>query len=99
MSFTTFVPQGQTYLIGVSAVNISQGANLVVYRVRCLATAYLTWGTTSGVTAAGAPAGGTPVTNTIGMSTGGIETFTLPPNAWLISTLAASFEVTAGEGI
>jgi hypothetical protein len=40
----------------------------------------------------------TPAVNTIGMTTGGVETFTLPQNAYFKSSVANGFEVTPGEG-
>jgi hypothetical protein len=100
MSLTsTFMPSGPTVLVGASAVQANATSGSAVnYRVRCLVSAYLTWGG-AGISAAGAPSAGSPVTNTIGMTAGGIETFTFPANSSFISSVAASFEVTPGEGL
>lgn len=93
---STFQPQGPTVLIGVSALQVpigtTGGGGAVTYRVRCLITAYLTWGNAS-VAAVGGPGA-----NTLGMTAGGIETFTFPAQCFFISNVGASFEVTPGEG-
>ena len=105
---STFTPKGPTYLIGISAVqaNASNPSEASTsYRVRCLATAYLEWVTNNDVGApppvltVTAPSAGVPQTNTMGMTIGGVETFTLPPNAWFQSSVAAAFEITPGEGV
>ena len=104
---SAFTPYGSvgTVLVGVSAVQVlaatggGAGSSGQSFRVRCLVTAYLTWGTGSGVTAVGAPSAGTPSANTIGMSAGQVEVFSFPPLAYFISTVAASFEITCGEGV
>jgi hypothetical protein len=100
---SAFNPQGSTVLVGTSAVQVpgasSPGGSSGGFRVRCLISGYLTWGQTSGVTAAGAPSGGSPVAATVGMSAGATETFKLPPQSYFISNVAASFEITPGEGV
>lgn len=95
---TTFKPQGPTTLVGVTAVQVDQGqAGSSTIRVRCLVTAYLTWGVASTITAAGAP-GATPVVNTVGLTAGTVETFEIPIRMFFISSVAAAFEVTPGMG-
>jgi hypothetical protein len=97
---TTFSPLTSTYQIGAAAVQVApkdlSGA-VSTYRVRCLASGYLTWGQTSGVAAAGAP-GASPVANTVGLTTGGVGYLQLPPGVYFISSVAAGFEVTGGQG-
>ena len=97
MSLTsTFQPLGATVLIGTGALQVpigSSGGSATVYRVRCLVTAYITWG--NGLVAA---VGG-PGVNTLGMTAGGIETFTFPAQSFFISNVAASFEMTPGDGM
>ena len=96
---TTFTPLTPTFLVGVSQIQVAPkdlGSAVSTYRVRCLTAAYLTWGPT-GVTALGAPgAGGTP--NTIGLATGGVIYLQVPPGVFFISSVAASFEITGGQG-
>jgi hypothetical protein len=102
---STFTPKGPTVLVTTSvvqALSTSDSDRATSYRVRCLATGYLTW-TSSEVSAtptltAAAPTAATPAVNTLGMTTGGVETFTLPQNAFFKSSVANGFEVTPGEG-
>lgn len=100
MSLTsTFTPQGPTVLVGVTAVQIPNNITpsqfgSTTYRVRCLVTAYLTWGQASTVAAVGGPG-----TNTLGMTAGGVETFILPGQNYFIANVAAAFEMTPGEGM
>ena len=105
---STFTPKGPTYLVGITPIQASPynpNEASTSYRVRCLATAYLAWVTNNDVGApppvitATAPSAGVSQANTMGMTIGGVETFTLPPNAWFISSVAAAFEVTPGEGV
>lgn len=99
---SAFQLQGQTFLVGVSAVQVvgaGSGVTTSTVRIRCLVSAYLTVGGTSAVTAAGAPGAGSPVSNTIGMSAGGVEVLSMGVGNWFISNVAASFEVTVGEGL
>jgi hypothetical protein len=49
--------------------------------------------------AAVAPSAGVPSPNTLGMAVGTVEKFTLGPNMYFISSNAAGFEVTPGEGV
>lgn len=99
MSLTSaFQPLGPTVSVSTTPVQVpassTPGGSAVNFRVRCIATAYLTWGQSSTVTAVG---GVGP--NTIGMSTGGVESFTFPPQSFFISNVATSFEVTPGDGL
>lgn len=102
---STFTPKGPTYLVGTATVQCSSavGEQCTSYRIRCLASGYLAWAasqtTTAPVLTATAPANGVPSTNTIGMTIGGVETLSLPQNAWFESSVAAGFEVTPGEGV
>jgi hypothetical protein len=90
-----FEPQGATVLIGVSALQVpSSNISQRSCRVRCLVSAYLTWGATSGVAAVGGPGA-----NTIGMTAGTVESFIFPANSFFISNVAASFEISPGEGL
>lgn len=100
---TTFRPMGNTVLVGtaaVAAVNKESAMGVSSFRVRCLVAAYLTWGPTAAVTAAGAPtAGNAGVANTLGMPAGGNAMYIeVPPGSFFISSVAASFEVTPGAG-
>ncbi len=99
---TTFKPLGPTTLVGVTAVapmTKDAAGGVTTFRLRCLATAYLTWGPSSSITAAGAPSAGTPSSNTIGMTTGGNAAYIeVPAGSFFISSVAASFEVTPGSG-
>lgn len=110
MQDSTFTPAGPTVLVGTVLVQVDPPGNNTVqrtsYRVRCLATGYLSWtpmiaanATSTAITASTAPANLVPSANTIGMAGGTVETFTLPQNAWFISSVAAGFEVTPGEGL
>ena len=96
---TTFRPLGPTVLVGTAAV--SPGAHLSsgcsTFRVRCLVSAYLGWGNDN-VGAPVAPAAGVPAVNTLGFSAGDIAYVELPYNVFFISSVAASFEVTPGQG-
>lgn len=98
---TTFHPITQTVLVGTSAVQVAidtqQDNN--TFRVVCKVAAYLTWGNSSSLTAKGAPAAGVPVMNTLGMATvGTVMYIEVPSNAFFISNVAASFEITGGKG-
>lgn len=106
---STFTPAvgGQTWLVGTSSVQPNPPgiiqAQLTSCRVRCLATGYLTYaamlgGNANPSVASTTVAAGAPAVNTIGMTTGGIETFQFPQNAWFISSVAGGFEITFGEG-
>lgn len=96
---TTFRPLGPTQLVGVTplqAADLSSGCS--TFRVRCLVAGYLSWGSSSAVTAKGAPAAGSPVADTLGMAAGAVAYLELPYNSWFISNVAAAFEVTPGQG-
>jgi hypothetical protein len=98
---TVFKPAAPLTLVGVTAVQPCPGQNgtgIYTFHVRCLATAYLTWGRNAAVVAAGAPAAGVPSPNTVGMTIGGVETFEIPGDSFFISTVAASFELIGGSG-
>lgn len=100
---TTFKPATPTVLVGATAVAVvDKGAyqGVTTFRVRCVnvAAQYLTWGPTSGVTAAGAPIAGTPVQNTIGLAAAGVAYIEVPSASFFIASAAASFEVTGGTG-
>lgn len=105
---------GQTFLVGVTRIQVpayggqgNTGATATSYRVRCLVSGYLQFAvssiaaglTTAPTMSAGAPADAVPVTNTIGMTAGQTEVFDLPMNCWFLSSVAAGFEVTPGEGV
>ena len=96
---TTFRPLGPTSLVGVAAVasgaHLSSGCS--TFRVRCLVAAYLSWGNAS-VGAPVAPAAGVPSANTLGFNAGDVAYVELPYNVFFISSVAASFEVTPGQG-
>jgi hypothetical protein len=102
---STFTPKGPTILVTTAvqqALPTVDNDRATSYRVRCLATGYLAWASAEvsappTITAA-APTGAVPAVNTIGMTTGGVETFTLPQNAYFKSSVANGFEVTPGEG-
>jgi hypothetical protein len=101
MQDATFAPYGSVYLIGTTPVQVltTNNVNPTSYRIRCLVTGYISWGPNSGVPTPTAPTAGVPSPTTLGMSAGGIETFTLPPNGYFQSSNAAGFEVIAGEGV
>ena len=94
----TFSPAGPSVLVGVTAVQVpctaGSGVTGFSFRVRCLVAAYLTWGSTSGVTAVGGPG-----VNTLGMAAGGVETFAFPAASWFIANVAAAFEISPGDGM
>jgi hypothetical protein len=96
-----FQPQGSTFLVGTSAVQITSSTGACCYRVRNLAAAaqYFTWGNSSSVTSNGAPSAGNPSANTVGLAANGIEIYQLPGNVWMIASSATGFEVTPGEGV
>lgn len=104
-----FTPQGKTYLVSTSTVQIPTTTNTyaVSYRVRNLSTntAYFAWapalpdGTAVTISSVTVPVAGTPSANVIGMFPESVEVFTLPPNVWLKSDTADAFEVIPGEGI
>jgi hypothetical protein len=104
-----FTPRGKTYLVTTSDVQIQtqDNMNAISYRVRNITTgtAYFGWkpadplGGTVAIGSVAAPSAGTPKQNIIGMFPESVEVFTLPPNVWLKSDTADSFEVIAGEGI
>jgi hypothetical protein len=97
---TTFHPITQTILVGASAVQVATDTQLDAntFRVRCLATAYLTWGNSSTITAKGGPAAGVPVFNTLGMTIGNSLYIEVPSNSFFIASAAAAFEITGGKG-
>lgn len=98
---TTFMPLGPTTLVGVTPLLLvpkGTGAAGTSVRVRCLVTGYFSWGNTSSVAAPVTPVAGTPSINTIGMTAGGIETFELSAMSWFVSSNAAGFEMTPGQG-
>jgi hypothetical protein len=97
---TTFHPITQTILVGATAVQVSTDTQLdaTTFRVRCLVTAYLTWGGNSSITAKGAPAAGVPVFNTLGMTVGSVMYIEVPSNSFFIASAAAAFEITGGKG-
>ena len=100
---TIFKPIGSTTLVGVTPVQLnSQGNNsggMVSVRIRnLLGTAqYFSWGTSASVSVT-VPTAGVPSPNTIGMLQTSVETFELPPNAWVVANAAAAFEMTPGQG-
>lgn len=104
-----FTPQGKTYLVSTTSVQIqtNTNSNAISYRVRNLSTstAYFRWappgavGSSVTVGTVTVPVAGTPSDNVIGMFPESVEVFTLPPNVWLKSDTANAFEVIAGEGI
>jgi hypothetical protein len=101
---STFSPQGPTYLLVGTAIQIlSNGQNAVQsYRIRNLSSSsqYFTWGAASSVTSVGAPSAGVPSANTIGMIGNSVETISgLPVGVWMIASSATGFEVTPGEGM
>lgn len=100
---TVFKPIGSTTLVGITAVQLttsgnSSGAPMSI-RCRNLQTTpeYFTWGNSAAVTSL-IPAAGVPAPNTIGMLPTSVETFEIPYNSWVIASLAASFEMTPGQG-
>jgi hypothetical protein len=97
---TTFHPITQTILVGATAVQVSTDTQLdaTTFRVRCLATAYLTWGGNSNITAKGAPGAGVPVFNTLGMTVGSVMYIEVPSNSFFISSAPTAFEITGGKG-
>jgi hypothetical protein len=99
---TVFKPAGPLTQLSTSAVQIcppGTGSGIYTFRVRCLATAYFSWGRLSTITALGAPVAGTNVSeNTIGMTIGGVEIFEIPGDSFFISSVAAAFEFCPGSG-
>src|SRR5689334_18659925 len=103
---SAFNPTGPTVLVGTSVVQ-APATNMVTptcYRVRCLVTGYLSWATSQNPTAPTmsaptAPTAGVPQDKTLGMTAGGVECFILMQNCYFLSSVAAGFEVTPGEGI
>ncbi len=101
---STFTPRGPTYLVGITPVQILGSANeqCTSYLVRCMATGYFSWTSQlNGTPVMGtptAPANLVPSVNTIGMLVNAVQTFQLPGNVWLKSSVAGGFEVTPGEG-
>lgn len=101
----TFTPKGPTILVTTAvqqALPTMDSDRATSYRVRCLVAGYLAWASSETTVAptitAAAPTAAAPAANTIGMSVGGVETFTLPQNAYFKSSVANGFEVTPGEG-
>jgi hypothetical protein len=99
---------GNTAVIGITALGYNTTAwphppgmpRPTDYRIRCLTAGYLSWDVPTATTVTSkVPAAGAPVLNTVGMSTGQIEVLKLPMGAQFISSVAAGFEITAGEGI
>lgn len=101
---------GNTVLVGVTPVQVMSGASSqnqvqnTSYRIRCLVAGYLAWnpqvtGNALPVFSATAPAAGVPSVNTIGMSVGQTEVLDLGNNVWFLSSVAAAFEISAGEGV
>lgn len=107
MNDQAFTPAGSTFLIGVAAVQVPNPGTTqqTAYRIRCLVSGYIAFspevvsGAAPTSLAAVAPVAGTPSLNTIGMLAGQVEVFCLPQEAWFLSSVAAGFEVTAGEGV
>ncbi len=109
---SAFTPQlgGLTVLVGTTAIQVptigAQGMNQgLSYRIRCMATGYISFSPTVGTSPDQAPtnfAANTPTAqgalNVIGMTTGQTEVFTLPELCWFVSSVAGGFEVTCGEG-
>jgi hypothetical protein len=103
-----FQPWGPTVLVGLAIVPAPTNNNNAptCYRIRCLVTGYLAWGPgpSPGVAnttlTVAQPTAGNPQTNTIGM------TQSIDPeyiaiggnNMYFISSNAAGFEITPGEG-
>jgi hypothetical protein len=98
-----FQPQGPLTLLGLTPIQIQpatgDGSRASNYRFHCLVAGYFTWASTNLVVPAGAPTAGVPSVNTIGMAAGATEKFTLPVGSWLVSSVAAAFEVSVGEGL
>jgi hypothetical protein len=97
---TVFKPAAPLTLVGVTAVQPCPGQNgtgIYTFHVRCLATAYLTWGRNASIVSNAGPGAG-PVVNTVGMTIGGVETFEIPGDSFFISNVAASFELIGGSG-
>lgn len=95
-----FAAVGPTFTVSTAAVqlpgSVGSGGS---FRVRCLATGYLAWGTSNAVTVT-APVAGTPQLNVLGMTIGAVEKISgIPIGGWLISSVASGFEVTQGDGI
>jgi hypothetical protein len=103
-----FTPQGKTYLVTTSSVQIPTNTNsyAVSYRVKNLLTtnAYLGWlpadplGASVTVGAPSAPSAGSPG-QVLGFLPNSVEVVQLPPNVWLRASAASAFEVTPGEGM
>ena len=103
-----FTPQGQTYTVTTSSVQIKTNTNsyAVSYRVRNLLStaAYLAWapadplGASITVGSASAPSAGSPAA-VLGFLPNSVEVVQLPPNVWLKAGTANAFEVTPGEGM
>lgn len=100
---TTFQPKSPTFLVGATALQVAPDSQMGVttFRVRLIVAgpAYLSWGFNNAVTAKGAPAAGVPVANTLGMTVAGsVMYIEVPGNSWFISSVAAAFEITGGQG-
>lgn len=101
-----FSPLGDTFSVSTTIVQATTRNNAMApnYRIRCLASGYISWATQQ-VSAqppaftAAAPSPGTPKQNTFGMTTGQVEVFNLPGNAYFLSSVSEGFEVTPGEGL
>jgi hypothetical protein len=103
-----FTPQGQTYVISTSSVQVKTQDNVyaVSYRVRNLLSgaAYLGWapanplGVAVTVPSAAAPSAGSPA-KVLGFLPNSVEVVQLPPNVWLLASASNAFEVTPGEGM
>lgn len=103
-----FTPQGQTYTVSTSSVQIITNTNsyAISYRIKNLlnSSAYLAWlpanpqGAAVTVGSVTAPSAGSP-SSVMGFLPNSVEVIQLPPNVWLKSDQANAFEVTPGEGM
>jgi hypothetical protein len=104
-----FTPQGQTYLVSTSDVQVKNQSNVSALSYRIVnitsGTVYLGFkpadplGATVAVGTVAAPTAGNPVSNIVGFLAGSIEVLSFPPNVWLKSDTANALLVTPGVGL
>ncbi len=102
---SAFTPSGPTYLVTTSALQMTSPNNVTAtsYRIINITAALVrfAWqpaGTSNTLSAPSAPTA-SGATNVITLQANSVETFSLPPNMWIISSAVNSIEVTPGEGM
>jgi hypothetical protein len=104
---SAFSPFGATYLVGTSAIQVKSNNNVypTSYRIMNLTSAIVrvAWAPQEPGDATVTPVATTPtaagISYVLSIPASGVAVFSgIPPNAWFISSAAASLEITPGEG-